>query len=377
AWEKADFMVFDDEADGVFKSAEALVKRNITEAKNAMGICYFHGIGTDPDKKIAMKWFEEAADLGNADGQYNIGLIYQYTLDVTYTNKSISWFEKAAEQGHLKAQKKLIKMYEYTGRAFTNLERADYWKKRMAAEHKDQHEESDWKLRVAANVYRENKDWDKNKPVLEFKDSDPFLMLVTDTVGLSRGTALGGTVIRGTVAVGDIIECPGQDENPLTLRVDGITMFNKRMPMAYTGMEISMLVNPVNTTQNPRSIIVRGSLLAWPGSLKTCTSFKAHIKRNDKLLLSCGKSTKPNTRYLTPGYPMSLEIFGMGSRMVFLKEIIGKDSIAFGEDAEVVIEAFSSEAPLPIERGFDFVLRERKRDLSGVDISIIGEGYCL
>ncbi|MBQ0059615.1 MAG: hypothetical protein KBS83_06655, partial [Lachnospiraceae bacterium] len=33
AWEKADFMVFDDEADGVFKSAEALVKRNITEAK--------------------------------------------------------------------------------------------------------------------------------------------------------------------------------------------------------------------------------------------------------------------------------------------------------------------------------------------------------
>jgi hypothetical protein len=59
----------------------------------------------------AAQWFAMAARQGNADAQYNLGLIYYSGLGVNY-EFTAHWFQLAAQQGHVQAQRDLGKMYE-------------------------------------------------------------------------------------------------------------------------------------------------------------------------------------------------------------------------------------------------------------------------
>ena len=52
-----------------------------------------------------------AARQGNADAQYNLGVIYYSGLGVNY-GFAAHWFQLAAQQGHVQAQRDLGKMYE-------------------------------------------------------------------------------------------------------------------------------------------------------------------------------------------------------------------------------------------------------------------------
>jgi len=56
----------------------------------------------------AVSWYREAAEQGNAAGQYNLGRMYAAGKGVPQSAaEANAWFEKAAKQGHLQAKAQL------------------------------------------------------------------------------------------------------------------------------------------------------------------------------------------------------------------------------------------------------------------------------
>ena len=60
------------------------------------------------DIEEVVRLWEGAAEKGNANAQYNLGIMYDqgHGVDVNFS-KAIKWYEKAAEQGHAKAQERI------------------------------------------------------------------------------------------------------------------------------------------------------------------------------------------------------------------------------------------------------------------------------
>jgi TPR repeat protein len=68
-------------------------------------VIYANGHGVPADDKEAVKRFRLAADQGNANAQYNLGLIYEIGAGVSEDNKeAVKWYQMAADQGHIAAQ---------------------------------------------------------------------------------------------------------------------------------------------------------------------------------------------------------------------------------------------------------------------------------
>ena len=59
-----------------------------------------------------MKWFRNAADQGDADAQYSLGVSYANGEGVPQKHReAVKWYRKAAEQGDAKAQFNLGRRY--------------------------------------------------------------------------------------------------------------------------------------------------------------------------------------------------------------------------------------------------------------------------
>ncbi len=59
-----------------------------------------------------MKWYRKAADQGNANGQYNLGSMYDKGQGVPRDyGEAVKWTRKAANQGNANAQNNLGIMY--------------------------------------------------------------------------------------------------------------------------------------------------------------------------------------------------------------------------------------------------------------------------
>lgn len=66
----------------------------------------------------SIQWLEKAAELANADAQYEMGKHYDYGVndkDKDRRNLAIAWYRKAAEQGHPEAQSEMGYYYNYEG----------------------------------------------------------------------------------------------------------------------------------------------------------------------------------------------------------------------------------------------------------------------
>ena len=77
-----------------------------------MGSIYFKGDGVKVDKVAALEWWLKAAEHGNADAQFNMGVHYssiEYQKESGVSRESLhaagsAWFRKAAKQGHPQAR---------------------------------------------------------------------------------------------------------------------------------------------------------------------------------------------------------------------------------------------------------------------------------
>lgn len=86
------------------------------------------------DYATALKEFKPRAEQGNADGQFNLGLLYDGGKGVHQDYKeAVRWYRLAAEQGHTSAQFNLAYLYEYGLGVPQDYKEAFHWY-RLAAE---------------------------------------------------------------------------------------------------------------------------------------------------------------------------------------------------------------------------------------------------
>src|SRR5690606_40942624 len=74
---------------------------------------YKNGNGVAKDYKKAVEWYQKAAEKGNADAQFNLGVMYKNGNGVAKDyKKAVEWYQKAAEKGNANAQFNLGVMYK-------------------------------------------------------------------------------------------------------------------------------------------------------------------------------------------------------------------------------------------------------------------------
>jgi len=73
---------------------------NHPSAQNKLGFLYSSGQGVRQSDFEAFKWWQMAANQGDADAQYNLGVMYRDGLGVeSDAEKSMQWFREAASNG--------------------------------------------------------------------------------------------------------------------------------------------------------------------------------------------------------------------------------------------------------------------------------------
>jgi TPR repeat protein len=74
---------------------------------------YYQGKGVNQDKNEAAKWYRLAAEQGDPDAQFILGVMYYQGDRVGKdVREAFKWFRLAAEQGSPEAQSTLKSMYD-------------------------------------------------------------------------------------------------------------------------------------------------------------------------------------------------------------------------------------------------------------------------
>jgi elongation factor Tu len=103
-------------------------------------------------------------------------------------------------------------------------------------------------------------------------DQKPFLMPIEDIFTISgRGTVVTGRIERGVVHLSDPVEIVGIRPTANSV-VTGIEMFNKTLSEGMAGDNAGILLRGVE-----KKDVVRGQVLAAPGSIHPHTKFEAQI----------------------------------------------------------------------------------------------------
>ena len=101
--------------DKVYKEFHKAAEQGNAEAQFHLGVMYDDGYGVVQDDVAAVKWFTKAAQQNHARAQYNLGLMYANLAAGVVQNyvAAVKWFTKAAQQNHASAQVHLGLMYQF------------------------------------------------------------------------------------------------------------------------------------------------------------------------------------------------------------------------------------------------------------------------
>ena len=100
----------------------------------------------------------------------------------------------------------------------------------------------------------------------------PFLMPIEDVFTISgRGTVVTGRVERGIAKVNEEMEIVGIKDTKKTV-ITGVEMFKKTLDEARAGDNVGLLLRGVE-----KGDVIRGQVIAKPGSIKPHTEFEAEI----------------------------------------------------------------------------------------------------
>jgi hypothetical protein len=77
---------------------------------------YREGEGVSKNYEAASKWYQLAAEQGDGDAQFKLGLMYSNGEGLSHDNKEArKWFQLAADQGNTLAQEKLDEILNKKG----------------------------------------------------------------------------------------------------------------------------------------------------------------------------------------------------------------------------------------------------------------------
>lgn len=97
-----------------FELWKPLAEAGDADAQYNIGLLYMNGLGVEKNSRFARQLFMAAGEQGQADAQYNLGLMYYQGNTVYRSNKdAFTWWNKAAAQNHAPAQYNLGIMYAY------------------------------------------------------------------------------------------------------------------------------------------------------------------------------------------------------------------------------------------------------------------------
>jgi uncharacterized protein len=89
-----------------------LAEQGDAEAQYNLGVMYEQGQGVIQDYGEAVKWYRLAAEQGDAGSQNNLGVMYAKGRGVPQNyREAVKWYRLAAEQGYPRAQSNLGSMY--------------------------------------------------------------------------------------------------------------------------------------------------------------------------------------------------------------------------------------------------------------------------
>ena len=113
---------------------------------------------------------------------------------------------------------------------------------------------------------------DAEIPVPERAIDRPFIMPIEDVFSISgRGTVVTGRIEAGIVNVSDEIEIVGIKDTTKTT-CTGVEMFRKLLDQGQAGDNVGVLLRGTK-----REDVLRGQVLAKPGTIKPHTKFKAKV----------------------------------------------------------------------------------------------------
>ena len=188
----------------------------------------------------------------------------------------------------------------------------------------------------------------------------PFLMAIEDVFSITgRGTVSTGRIERGQVNVGDTVELIGITETKNTT-VTGLEMFQKTLDSGMAGDNIGILLRGIQKNE-----VLRGMILAAPGSINPHTKFEAEVYILTKE--EGGRHTAIFKGYRPQFYVRTTDVTGAISE--FLSEGETVEMVMPGDSISMKIELIS---PIAIEKGMRVAIREGGRTVgSGLVTQII------
>jgi TPR repeat protein len=112
-----------------------LAERGDANCEYNLGLLYAGGKGVPRDYSQAQEWYEKAAKQGVAAAQYNLGVMYANGEGVAKDPEAArKWFLQAAEKGIPSAQLALGRLYADPGVSFHNAFEAQDWYRKAAAQ---------------------------------------------------------------------------------------------------------------------------------------------------------------------------------------------------------------------------------------------------
>lgn len=190
------------------------------------------------------------------------------------------------------------------------------------------------------------------------RDTDkPFLMPVEDVFTITgRGTVASGRIDRGTVKIGDEVEIVGLRPKILKSTVTGLEMFRKTLDLGEAGDNVGVLLRGISRDQ-----VVRGQVLAKPGSIKTHTKFEGQVYVLTKD--EGGRHTPFFSNYRPQFYFHTTDVTGTIELPEGVEMVMPGDNVTF--NVELI-------APVAIEEGTKFTIREGGRTVgAGVVTKIL------
>ena len=189
------------------------------------------------------------------------------------------------------------------------------------------------------------------------RDSDkPFLMPIEDIFTISgRGTVVTGKIERGVVNMNDPVEIVGIRPTAQST-VTGIEMFQKTLDQGMAGDNVGILLRGVE-----KKDVVRGQVLAKPGSITPHTKFEAQLYVLSKE--EGGRHSPFFTGYRPQFYFRTTDITGT------IELEAGTDMVKPGDNAKVIGELIH---PIAMDEGLKLAIREGGHTIaSGQVVKII------
>ena len=187
------------------------------------------------------------------------------------------------------------------------------------------------------------------------EDDKPFLMAIEDTMTITgRGTVATGRVERGVVKLNEPVEIVGIRETQKTV-VTGLEMFRKSLDYAQAGDNIGALLRGISRDQ-----VVRGQVLAKPGSVHPHNKFKGQVYVLTKE--EGGRHTPFVANYRPQFYFRTTDVTGV------IEDLGGAEMCMPGDNVEMTVELIH---PIAVEQGTKFSIREGGRTVGSGSVTEI------